>query len=54
VIGKITGTDTGLGKRAMKEHWDEYFELDAVESLTDNTMLEYVKPLKDKMRKRFL
>ncbi|CAB3993002.1 Hypothetical predicted protein [Paramuricea clavata] len=54
VIGKITGTDTGLGKRAMKEHWDEYFELDAVESLTDNTMLEYVEPLKDKMRKRFL
>lgn len=53
VTGKITGTNTGLGKRAMKEHWDEYFDLEAVESTVDYTMLKYVEPLKEKLRKRF-
>ena len=53
VTGKITGTNTGLGKRAMKEHWDEYFNIEAVESTVDYIMLKYVEPLKEKLRKRF-
>ena len=54
VTGMISGTDTGLGKRAMKEHWDQFFELEAVESVSDTTILRYLERLKANLKKRFV
>lgn len=54
MTGKSTGINPGIGKRAMMEHWKEYFKLEGVESQTDYTMLRYVRRLKERLRKRFL
>ena len=51
--GEVSGTDTGLTGPKIKEHWETYFKLQSVDSVTDTTMMKYVEPLRKKLRERF-